>query len=395
MDMGGDRVTTMLLNVPTSVWQPASVAAIDDLSACMIPHIRKSTVPQIVPGFDLWDLWPLQLVTGQTADFSGWTIWFILSAPSELDPESRHGRARIRMVMEKDGVWKDCGNLFPDDANPGSREWAGSALYDPATQRMTHFFTAAGMKGEEKPTVAQRLFHLSADLAVVGGTAFSKAWTIPVETVRSDGFHYVVVDQVEGVPGKIKGFRDPSHFRDPATGVDYLYFTGSQQGSKSDWNGVIGVAQSTSGFHDGWELLPPVFSAVGLNNELERPIMIERDGSYYLFWSTQRKVFADNGPSGPNGLYGVVGSSPTGPFVPLNGTGLVAANPEDAPFQAYSWWVTSDLTVHGFADLIAVQSASDVVDTPDWRRQHFGGVPAPVFRIWLDGDRAGVVRENA
>lgn len=379
----------------TSVWRAADVARIADLHAHAIPQFVRSDVPCITPGFDFWDMWPLQLADGSTARFDGWTVWFILSAPVEADPETRHGRARIRLVTERDGVWKDCGNLLPDDANPGSREWAGSSLYDPATERMTLFYTAAGIKGESKTTVAQRQFQLSATLHVDGGAASASAWTLSVEAVQSDGRQYVIVGPVAGEPGAIKGFRDPAHFHDPKSGHDYLYFTGSLQGSVSDWNGVIGVARSTSGFHDGWELLPPVLSADGLNNELERPIMLLRNGLYYLFWSTQRKVFAAGGPSGPNGLYGAVGDSPVGPFQPLNGTGLVAANPPEAPFQSYSWWLTADLTVHGFADLVGVTGASDIVDTPEWRRQHFCGGPAPAFRIWLDGDKAGVVREIA
>jgi levansucrase len=248
------------------------------------------------------------------------------------------------------------------------------------------------MRGETKPTVAQRLFQLSAQLTVVDGQAAAVAWTEPMESVRSDGHHYVVVGAVEGEPGAIKGFRDPAHFRDPATGADYLYFTGSLQSSGSDWNGVIGVAWASSAYHDSWELLPPVLSAGGLNNELERPVMVARDGRYYLFWSTQRKVFAP-GHSGPNGLYGAVGESPLGPFGPLNGTGLVAANTADAPFQSYSWWVTSDLTVHGFADLIGVSGVGDVVDDSEWRRRHFAGGPAPVFRLHLEGDHASVRAE--
>lgn len=380
--------------MPT-VWQPEDVARIAEGAVQTIPLIHRADVQDILPGYDLWDMWPAQLVDGSTAVFDGWTVWLVLSAPADPDPEARHGRARIRMVTHKDGVWKDCGHFLPDGLNPGSREWAGSALYDPATQRVTLFYTAAGVKGEQTTTVAQRLFQLSARLTVIAGAAATFAWTQPVEAVQSDGQNYVIVGPVEGAPGAIKGFRDPAHFRDPATGEDYIYFTGSLQASASDWNGVIGVAHSTSGFHDCWQLLPPVVSADGLNNELERPIMLHRDGRYYLFWSTQRKVFAAGGPTGPNGLYGMVGETPLGPFVPLNRTGLVAANPHDAPFQSYSWWVTSDLTVHGFADLIGVASVGEVVDDPQWRRQHFGGGPAPVFRIWLDGTSAGVVAEGA
>ncbi len=381
-------------NMPPTVWHPACVARIVEGAPHVIPLISRPNVVDIIPGFDLWDMWPVQYVDGTTATFDGWTIWFMLSAPLQPDPESRHHRARIRMVTQKDSVWKDCGDLLPGTANPGSREWAGSALFDPASGRLTLFYTAAGVKGEPTPTVAQRLFQLSARLTVIDGQASTVAWTEPMESMRSDGHHYVIVGAVEGQPGAIKGFRDPAHFRDPATGVDYLFFTGSLQASSSDWNGVIGVAQSETGHHDGWQLLPPVLSADGLNNELERPVMIARDGLYYLFWSTQRKVFAP-GVSGPNGIYGVVGEGPLGPFAPLNGTGLVAANPAEAPFQSYSWWVTSDLTVHGFADLIGVSDAGDIVDDPEWRRRHFAGGPAPVFRLHLEGDRASVVAEAA
>jgi len=385
-------VDEALGTLPTSVWHPACVARIVEKWPHVIPLIRRSDVVGIIPGYDLWDMWPVQNVDGTTTCFDGWTVWLMLSAPLQPDPESRHHRARIRLVTEKEGVWKDCGNLLPDTANPGSREWAGSALFDAASGRLTLFYTAAGLRGELKPTVAQRLLQLSAQLTVLDGQAAAVAWTDPFESVCSDGYHYVIVGAVEGEPGAIKGFRDPAHFRDPATGADYLFFTGSLQSSVSDWNGVIGVARASSAYHDSWDLLPPVLSAEGLNNELERPVMVARDGRYYLFWSTQRKVFAP-GPSGPNGLYGAVGESPLGPFVPLNGTGLVAANPADAPFQSYSWWVTSNLTAHSFADLIGVSGAGDVVNDPEWRRGHFAGGPAPVFRLHLDGDHASVRAE--
>jgi len=80
-----------------------------------------------------------------------------------------------------------------------------------------------------------------------------------------------------------------------------------------------------------------------------------------------------------------------GPYEPLNGTGLVAANPPEAPFQAYSWWVTNDLEVAGFVDLTGVDG-TDKVDDPAWRRAHFGGVPAPRFSLELDGNQARVAK---
>jgi levansucrase len=337
-------------------------------------------------------MWPIQRSDNSTAQFEGWTLWMVLSAPVLPDPDQRHGIARIRLIGERAGEWRDCGNLLPDGLNPGSREWAGSAIYDPETSMVTLFYTVAGYRGEEPQTFAQRLFQTSGTLEFSDGNARVCDWSIPVESVASDDDWYVLVNQSEGRPGFIKGFRDPAYFRDPADGAVYLLFTGSLKNSESAWNGVIGLAKANVASLTSWELLPPVLAADGLNNEQERPHVIYRDGLYYLFWSTQRHVFAPDGPSGPNGLYGMVAPSVLGPYEPLNGTGLVAANPPKAPFQTYSWWVNSDLEVAGFVDLVGLDGKS-AVDEPAWRRAHFGGVPAPRFRIELDGSNACVAKD--
>jgi levansucrase len=334
-------------------------------------------------------MWPVQLADGRTASFDGWTVWMVLSAPALPDPDLRHGIARIRLMSEKDTIWRDCGNALPDGLNPGSREWAGSAVFDPGSGVITLFYTVAGFHGEVQPSYAQRLFQTRGKLTAQDGAARITDWTDPAESVRSDGVRYIIVDQKQGIPGFIKGFRDPAHFRDPASGCDYLLFTGSLAGSASDWNGCIGLAEAADASCNAWTLLDPLIAADGLNNEQERPHIVFRDGRYYLFWSTQRKVFAPGAPNGPNGLYGMVADTLFGPYVPLNGTGLVAANPHDEPFQTYSWWVTADLEVAGFADLLGV-GQGPVIDDPAWRRAHFGGVPAPRFRIALDGERAWV-----
>lgn len=354
-----------------------------------IPVITKSDVAPVLPGIDLWDLWPVQLVDGSTAQFNGWTLWHILSAPALPDPDKRHDIARIRLVMQRGNEWRDCGDLMPDGHAPGSREWAGSALYDPASNVMTLFFTASGRRHEAQRTFEQRLFQTSGQLRFVNELARVEHWTAPVEIVEADDDHYMKVGGTEGVPGFIKGFRDPAHFRDPLDGQDYLLFTGSLKRSNNDWNGAIGIIRGDGQSHDRWTLLPPLISADGLNNELERPILIHRDGRYYLFWSTQRKVFAPDGPNGPTGIYGMVADAVLGPYDPLNGSGLVAACPAAEPFQCYSWWIDNDLAVWGFIDLWGL-NGQPIKDDPAFRRAHFGGTPAPVFRLVLDGKSAWV-----
>jgi levansucrase len=116
------------------------------------------------------------------------------------------------------------------------------------------------------------------------------------------------------------------------------------------------------------------------------------DGFYYLFWSTHRKVFAPDAATGPTGLYGMVGESPLGPFKPLNGSALVAPNPETAPFQNYSWWVLPDLRVCSFIDYPKLQTVPDAVSAR-LRRENFGGVPAPFFTLALSGTKALVISD--
>ena len=77
----------------------------------------------------------------------------------------------------------------------------------------------------------------------------------------------------------------------------------------------------------------------------------------------------------------MVADSMAGPWRPLNGTGLVLANPADAPQQTYSWYVDAGLTVCSFVDVL-----------PDGS---FGGVPAALMRLTLDGETAGLALERA
>lgn len=378
--------------IAPSPWRPAHVAAIGTAPARnTIPPIDPAALPPILPGIDLWDLWPLQDADGATTLIEGWSLWFVLSAPVLPDPEERHHIARIRLLTHKDGQWRDCGDALPDGFNPGSREWAGTALWRDG--KVTLFYTVAGWSGETTPSFAQRLFQTTGTLTCEDGVAAITDWSPPLESFVSDDDHYMLVNQRDGKPGFIKGFRDPAHFRDPRDGATYLLFTGSLKQSVSAFNACIGIARATDDTLTNWTILPPIVTADGLNNEQERPVMIHRDGRYYLFWSTQRKVFAPDGPSGPNGLYGMVADAVTGPYEPLNGTGLVAGNPEDLPYQSYSWWVDQDLNVSGFADLPGVAPGGQVDDAA-WRRAHFAGTPAPLFRIAMDGPRAWVVEHR-
>lgn len=353
----------------TSAWTAAQVAGV---AAAPLPAL-----PVLVPGarignaLDLWDFWPVQDLSGAVAPIAGGELWFALSAPAEGDPVLRHDHARLRLLHRDGQLWRDLGPALPDGFSPGSREWSGSATIDARGEKVTLYFTAAGRRGEVRPTYKQRLFETRGRL----GPDFRIAdWTPPRESVASDGLDYMIVDQADGAVGTIKAFRDPGWFRDPADGRDYLLFAASLARSTSAFNGAVGIAEDRDG---EWRLCPPLVAADGLNNELERPHVVVNAGRYYLFWSTQAPVFAPDVVA-PTGLYGMVADTLRGAYRPLNGSGLVAANPPATPRQAFSWLVLPELRVGSF------------VDQPAPGRAGFGGMPAPEFRIHLDGDRASI-----
>jgi levansucrase len=374
----------------TTRWTAEHVAALANAAIPQMRIIERADVTPAIPGLMLWDMWPVQLYDGTTVVIDDQELWVIMSADRTLHPDARHDVARLRLAMHRDGKWHDCGFLLPEALNPGAREWAGSTVYDPATGALTLFYTATGRRGETSRSFEQRLFQTTGRLVIDDGDVSTTEWSEPFENIVSDDHHYVVAREAEGRPGYIKAFRDPYHFRDPADGKDYLLFTASLKASTSEFNGVVGIAAVTGEGFAEWTILPPLLSADGLNNEMERPVLRVHNGLYYAFWSTQRRTFAPEGPSGPNGLYGMVAESLFGPYRPLNGTGLVAANPLDEPLQTYSWWVTHDFEVAGFIDHWGLKGRS-LDANPDLVISQFGGTPAPRFRIALDGDKAHIV----
>ena len=361
-------------------WTPDAMRRIDP-TVPAAPVIAPDAVMRPIADVDLWDHWPVLEDDGRVARIADGALVVALSARALPDPDDRHAQARLRLLHRSTAGWRDLGDLLPDGLSPGSREWAGSAIVDPAHRRITLHFTATGERGEAVTSFRQRLFVTQAALDVVDGQPALSGWSAPVETVTPDGIDYET-DMAGGAAiGTIKAFRDPYAWRDPADGQNYLLFTASRIGAASPWNGLVGIARHAA---DGWTLLPPLVDATGLNNELERPHVIVMDGRRYLFWSTQTKVFADGGPSGPNGLYGLVADDIAGPWRPINGSGLVFGNPVSAPLQAYSWQVLQDGSVWSFADLVGLSAAPH--DARE-ARAHFGGAPAPVLQLQFDGDR--------
>jgi levansucrase len=382
-------VTLRLVTRHTSTaWTREHLARLVGRAATTAPLIHASDVVRILPHHDVWDLWPVRELDGAVSLIADGELWIALSAPATGAPDARHDVTRLRLLAKRDGRWRDMGLVFPDGASLGSREWAGSTVHRDGS--VTVFYTAAGRRGEERRTFVQRIAQATGRLVVEGPRIELTDWSDHRESVRADGVVYVRAEEEYGEPGFIKAFRDPFFFRDPASGRDHLLFTGSLASAETSFNGAIGIAEALDEGWSRWSLLPPLLHADGVNNELERPHVVVREGRYYLFFSTQRRTFQP-AVTGPTGLYGFVGRSLLGPYRPINESGLVLQNPPEEPFQAYSWLVLSDLRVVSFVDFHSLRGRrpSELASARE-ARSAFGGTIAPVLQLTLDGSRAWI-----
>ncbi|SEG95253.1 levansucrase [Nonomuraea solani] len=355
-----------------ALWTSRHLDRLIETPATTAPVFDPTALPRILPDHDLWDLWPVQEEDGSTSLIDGHEMWMALSAPALGHPEGRHDQARIRLLARNGDRWKDLGNAFADGASPGSREWSGSAIRRPGGT-VSVYYTAAGRRGEARPTFRQSVIEARLDDAPHR------------EILRSDGRTYLPAEEVDGSPGNIRAFRDPGWFRDPADGRDHLLIAASTAWGDR-FTGAIAVAGRRAG---AWSLLPPLIVAEGVNRELERPHVVVHRSWYYLFFSTQRHSFhpADRAPTG---LYGFAAPGLTGPYEPLNGSGLVIQNPAAEPDQAYAWLVLPDLHVAGFANYRSRQGGDLRHAEATEARAHFGGTIAPMLKLTLNGTTTSV-----
>jgi levansucrase len=131
-------------------------------------------------------------------------------------------------------------------------------------------------------------------------------------------------------------------------------------------------------------MLPPLLTAVGVNDQTERPHFVFQDGKYYLFTISHTFTYGD-GVTGPDGVYGFVADSLFGPYVPLNGSGLVLGNPSSQPFQTYSHCVMPNGLVTSFIDSVPTGEGGTQV--------RIGGTEAPTVGIKIKGQQTFVVAE--
>ncbi len=381
--------------------------------------VQDSLTP-VAEGHWIWDSWPLRLPDGSVAELDGW--------PSCSDCRQRSRPTGCRAIATASppggcwarldgGDWVDLGPVWPDGEALGGRQWAGSAMIDPDTMQVTMYYTALGdLPSDEALTGGpatdpyedvywtgasnlpsggpdrQQMVEVSAQLSLDGDQPTLTDMGDHLIILTADGEIYRTAEQAAAQQGPYI-FRDPWWFRDAETEREYILFSASPAFLTDDAaGGVVGLAMlDDSGT---WVPLQPVMTAAGVNNQLERPHLVERDGRTYLFVSTHGFSFLGD-IAAPPGLYGFVSDGGIGAqFSPLNDGGLVLANPAEAEQQTYSWVVLPDGEVLSFAnyfDLEGVGLDGIGAQTPEWQREHFGGTLAPFVQLELDDDETAIV----
>jgi levansucrase len=387
---------------------------------------------------DVWDTWPLQNADGTVANYKGYHIVFGLAG----DPE-RGSDTFIYLFYQKVGdtsidSWKNAGRVFKDSdknvpedliLNNQSEEWSGSATMT-SDGEVRLFYTNrhswspdAGFYGKQTLTTAQiNVSQPDMDTLKIDGVKDFKSIYD-----GNDGKIYQSVDTT----GFSKGDYNDNHtLRDPhyveENGRKYLVFeanTGSEtgyQGEKSLFNrayyggagnaffqaekkkllgspdksyaeianGALGIIELNDDYTFKKEM-KPLLASNTITDEIERANVFELNGKWYLFTSSRgSKMYIDGIDDEDIYMLGYVSNSLTGPYKPLNGTGLVLH--QDLDPKDITW---------NYAHFAIPQVIGDnVVITSYMTNRGYVGdhntTFAPSFLMNIKGSKTSVVKDS-
>ncbi len=357
--------------------------------ALTISEIDPEKFEHVLADYSVWDQTPVLDNSGKPAIINGKECWLFLCAPKGLVGDERHFQNRLRLVIKEHGTWADAGYLLPDGFSAGTREWAAVAYLNDGELSLYH--TAAGDKNGADAPYLQRIFKATARLCLEADAVSFSDWHDVGELVQPDSRWYDASQKPARFPHGIKAFRDPFWFVDATSNQECLLIAATKADSRSSRDACIALSvfDQQSG---SWKMRPPILDAEGVSYEVERPHCLWHQGKLYIFWSIHG--WTTELPNKlPTGLYGMVGDSVDGPFQLLNGSGLVARNPDQKPYQAYSWFVAGDLTISSFIDL----PQGELNDENGFSKPSgaFVGAMAPKFDVVLNDTKARPIFNEA
>ena len=396
-----------------SIWTRADALKVNENDPTTTQPLVSGDFPVMSDDVFIWDTMPLRDIDGNVLSVDGWSVIFTLTAERQpndpanidangnyditLDWNNRHGRAKICYWYSNTGKdWVFGGRVMAEGVSPTVREWAGSPVLVNNKGEVDLYYTAV----------------------TPGATIVKVRGRVKTNNKGVEVAEFISVKPLFEADGKIYqtetqnpywGFRDPFPFRDPKSGKLYMLFEGNVAGDRGSHvvgpeeigdvppgyedvgnslyqTACIGIAEAADEDGDSWTLLPPLLTAVGVNDQTERPHFVFQDGKYYLFTISHKFTYGE-GVTGPDGVYGFVSDELFGPYVPLNGSGLVLGNPPSQPYQTYSHYVMPNGLVTSFIDSVPVDKATTGMD------YRIGGTEAPTVKIKLKGEQTFVVGE--
>ncbi|MDN3954733.1 glycoside hydrolase family 68 protein [Sporolactobacillus laevolacticus] len=332
---------------------------------------------------DVWDSWPLQNSDGTVAEYNGYHIVFAMAGR----PNS--GENYLYMFYQKVGDnsidgWKNAGRVFSgvDLSNSSdsvlknqTQEWSGTAYK--IGNKIRLFYTSFSDKqsngdNDFNQVLSTAQVDVDADLSSVKISGIEDHKSI----FGGDGKTYQSIEQFrdEGLfnSGDNHGMRDPHYVEDnghkylifqantgSATGYqeyrslynkayyggDDAYFSSSKNSllARTDKNHAI-LANAAIGIvelNDDYTLkkvMNPLLTANLVTEETERPNIVKIDGKWYLFAITKGYTERVDGfTADDNYMIGYVSDNLTGPYRPMNRTGLVLASTEGFNSRTYTY----------------------------------------------------------
>ncbi|WP_239984863.1 glycoside hydrolase family 68 protein [Sporolactobacillus pectinivorans] len=353
----------------------SKIPAQENSSQFSIPTFDSSSIQNIpaAGGLDVWDSWPLQNADGTVANYHGYHIVFALAG----DP-SNGNDTHIYLFYQKAGdtsldSWKNAGRVFTDSDKlvPGdpylqyqTQEWSGSAtLTDDGQVRLfyTDFSGAPqdGGTGDSNQVLTTSQVNLSQPdgntLKVDGvsdhksifdgdGSLYQSMQQFHDEGMFSSGDNHTLRDPhfIEDNGHKYIVFESNTGTSDGYQGVDSLYNKAYYGGSEAFFqteknnllqspkeqlaslaNGALGIIELNNDYTVK-KVLPPLITSNTVTDEIERANVFKLKGKWYLFTDSRGAKMTING-IGANDIYmlGFWSNSLTGPYKPLNGSGIV------------------------------------------------------------------------
>ncbi|QGQ44168.1 glycoside hydrolase family 68 protein [Metabacillus sediminilitoris] len=384
---------------------------------------------------DVWDTWPLQNADGTVANYNGYQIVFGLAG----DPD-RGWDTFIYMFYKKIGdtgidSWKNAGRVFKDtdkfkSDDPVLRnqaeEWSGSATltedgkvrlfytnrhgWDPAhnfygkqtlttaqinvSEQGSNTLKVDGIEDHKSIFDGDEKFYQTVEQAFGNGDYSDNHTLRDPHYIEENGHKYLVFEANTGTETGYQG--EESLFNKAYYGGSDVFFQNEKskllQSPKKDLaqisNGALGIIE----INDDYTLksvMKPLVASNTVTDEIERPNIFKKDGKWYLFTSSRgSKMTIDGIDNEDIYLLGYVSDSLTGPYKPLNKTGLVLHHDLD-PYDV-TW---------NYAHFAIPQEGSDntVVTSYMTNRGYFEehkSTFAPSFQLNINGDKTSVVENS-